>query len=187
VHEKEGREHWHIVWTRIDFAKLRTLSDSHNYASMSLLPASFGSTSGIIKDHRAFPAADHWQDLASARWRVVAVRKLDRLADHAVAGLADREPEALPDRATARGALAATSDFASQRSSQKSVPTQRRHEHRSSAGKPPLRAAWTTDYRRTNRIDRCRQCPPITRLQITNPNNSQLSREVMVKLPHAAN
>src|ERR1019366_10486150 len=31
VHEKEGREHCHIVWSRIDLDKMRTISDSHNY------------------------------------------------------------------------------------------------------------------------------------------------------------
>lgn len=31
VHEKEGREHCHIVWSRIDLEKMRTISDSHNY------------------------------------------------------------------------------------------------------------------------------------------------------------
>lgn len=31
IHEKEGREHCHIVWSRIDLEKMRTISDSHNY------------------------------------------------------------------------------------------------------------------------------------------------------------
>jgi hypothetical protein len=31
VHEKEGREHCHIVWSRIDLDHMRTISDSHNY------------------------------------------------------------------------------------------------------------------------------------------------------------
>jgi relaxase-like protein len=31
VHEKEGREHCHIVWSRIDLEKMRAISDSHNY------------------------------------------------------------------------------------------------------------------------------------------------------------
>ena len=32
VHEKnDGREHCHIVWSRIDLDKMRTISDSHNY------------------------------------------------------------------------------------------------------------------------------------------------------------
>lgn len=31
VHEKEGREHCHIVWSRIDLDKMRTISDSHNF------------------------------------------------------------------------------------------------------------------------------------------------------------
>jgi hypothetical protein len=31
VHEKEGREHCHIVWSRIDLETMRTISDSHNF------------------------------------------------------------------------------------------------------------------------------------------------------------
>ena len=31
LHEKEGREHCHIVWSRIDLERMRALSDSHNY------------------------------------------------------------------------------------------------------------------------------------------------------------
>jgi len=31
MHEKLGRQHIHIVWSRIDFAKMRSVSDSHNY------------------------------------------------------------------------------------------------------------------------------------------------------------
>lgn len=31
AHVKEGREHFHIVWSRIDTEKMRTISDSHNY------------------------------------------------------------------------------------------------------------------------------------------------------------
>ena len=31
VHEKEGREHCHVVWSRIDLEKMRTISDSHNF------------------------------------------------------------------------------------------------------------------------------------------------------------
>jgi hypothetical protein len=31
VHEKEGREHCHIVWSRIDLDHMRAISDSHNY------------------------------------------------------------------------------------------------------------------------------------------------------------
>jgi hypothetical protein len=30
MHEKEGRQHFHIVWSRIDLDTLRTISDSHN-------------------------------------------------------------------------------------------------------------------------------------------------------------
>ena len=31
VHEKEGREHCHIVWSRIDLERMAAVSDSHNY------------------------------------------------------------------------------------------------------------------------------------------------------------
>jgi len=31
VHEKEGREHCHIVWSRIDLKRMAAISDSHNY------------------------------------------------------------------------------------------------------------------------------------------------------------
>lgn len=31
IHEKEGREHCHIVWSRIDFDRMTAISDSHNY------------------------------------------------------------------------------------------------------------------------------------------------------------
>lgn len=31
VHEKEGREHIHVVWTRIDIHRMRSVSDSHNF------------------------------------------------------------------------------------------------------------------------------------------------------------
>src|SRR6185437_15994206 len=31
VHEKEGREHCHIVWSRIDLDRMTAISDSHNY------------------------------------------------------------------------------------------------------------------------------------------------------------
>jgi hypothetical protein len=31
VHEKEGREHCHIVWGRIDLDRMAAISDSHNY------------------------------------------------------------------------------------------------------------------------------------------------------------
>jgi hypothetical protein len=31
LHEKLGREHLHIVWSRIDLEKMRSVSDSHNY------------------------------------------------------------------------------------------------------------------------------------------------------------
>ena len=31
LHEKEGREHCHIVWSRIDLDHMRAISDSHNY------------------------------------------------------------------------------------------------------------------------------------------------------------
>lgn len=31
VHQKEGREHCHIVWCRIDLGRMAAISDSHNY------------------------------------------------------------------------------------------------------------------------------------------------------------
>ena len=31
VHVKEGREHCHIVWSRIDLDRMAAISDSHNY------------------------------------------------------------------------------------------------------------------------------------------------------------
>ena len=31
IHEKLGREHVHIVWSRIDIDRMRSVSDSHNY------------------------------------------------------------------------------------------------------------------------------------------------------------
>ncbi len=31
IHEKEGREHCHIVWSRIDIDRMTAISDSHNY------------------------------------------------------------------------------------------------------------------------------------------------------------
>jgi len=31
MHEKEGREHIHVVWSRIDLEKMRAIPDSHNY------------------------------------------------------------------------------------------------------------------------------------------------------------
>ena len=31
LHEKHGREHLHVVWTRIDLAHMKSVSDSHNY------------------------------------------------------------------------------------------------------------------------------------------------------------
>jgi hypothetical protein len=31
MHEKHGREHLHVVWTRIDLDHMRSVSDSHNY------------------------------------------------------------------------------------------------------------------------------------------------------------
>lgn len=31
AHEKEGREHCHIVWSRIDLERMAAISDSHNY------------------------------------------------------------------------------------------------------------------------------------------------------------
>ena len=37
VHEKEGREHCHIVWSRIDLDRMRAISDSHNYRKHELV------------------------------------------------------------------------------------------------------------------------------------------------------
>lgn len=31
LHEKEGREHLHVVWSRIDLEKMRSVGDGHNY------------------------------------------------------------------------------------------------------------------------------------------------------------
>jgi hypothetical protein len=31
MHEKLGRQHIHVVWSRIDLNKMRAVSDSHNY------------------------------------------------------------------------------------------------------------------------------------------------------------
>jgi hypothetical protein len=31
IHEKEGREHCHIVWSRVDLDRMAAISDSHNY------------------------------------------------------------------------------------------------------------------------------------------------------------
>ncbi|MBO9499551.1 MAG: relaxase/mobilization nuclease domain-containing protein [Novosphingobium sp.] len=31
LHEKEGREHLHVVWSRIDIEHMRAIPDSHNY------------------------------------------------------------------------------------------------------------------------------------------------------------
>jgi hypothetical protein len=31
AHEKYGREHFHVVWSRIDIERMRAVSDSHNY------------------------------------------------------------------------------------------------------------------------------------------------------------
>lgn len=37
VHEKEGREHCHIVWSRVDIDTMRIISDSHNYRKHELV------------------------------------------------------------------------------------------------------------------------------------------------------
>src|SRR5579862_4238341 len=37
VHEKEGREHCHIVWSRIDLDRMAAISDSHNYRRHELV------------------------------------------------------------------------------------------------------------------------------------------------------
>ena len=37
VHEKEGREHCHVVWSRIDLNRMAAISDSHNYRKHELV------------------------------------------------------------------------------------------------------------------------------------------------------
>jgi len=37
IHEKEGREHCHIVWSRINLDTMRVISDSHNYRKHELV------------------------------------------------------------------------------------------------------------------------------------------------------
>jgi hypothetical protein len=37
VHEKKDREHFHIVWSRIDLENMRAISDSHNYRKHELV------------------------------------------------------------------------------------------------------------------------------------------------------
>lgn len=37
VHEKEGREHCHVVWSRIDQERMTAISDSHNYRKHELV------------------------------------------------------------------------------------------------------------------------------------------------------
>ncbi len=37
AHEKEGREHCHVVWSRIDLDRMRVISDSHNYRTHELV------------------------------------------------------------------------------------------------------------------------------------------------------
>jgi hypothetical protein len=37
MHEKEGRQHFHIVWSRIDSENMRTISDSHNFRSHEIV------------------------------------------------------------------------------------------------------------------------------------------------------
>jgi hypothetical protein len=37
LHQKEGREHCHIVWSRIDLDRMRAISDSHNYRKHELV------------------------------------------------------------------------------------------------------------------------------------------------------
>jgi hypothetical protein len=37
VHEKEGREHCHIVWSRIDLDRMAAISDSNNYRKHELV------------------------------------------------------------------------------------------------------------------------------------------------------
>jgi hypothetical protein len=37
LHVKDGREHCHVVWSRIDLVRLRAISDSHNYRKHELV------------------------------------------------------------------------------------------------------------------------------------------------------
>jgi len=37
IHQKEGREHCHIVWSRIELERMRAISDSHNYRKHELV------------------------------------------------------------------------------------------------------------------------------------------------------
>jgi hypothetical protein len=37
IHEKHGREHIHVVWSRIDTDRMRSVSDSHNYRQHELV------------------------------------------------------------------------------------------------------------------------------------------------------
>ena len=37
AHEKEGREHCHVVWSRIDLDRMRAIWDSHNYRTHELV------------------------------------------------------------------------------------------------------------------------------------------------------
>ena len=46
VHEKEGREHCHIVWSRIDLDRMAAISDSYNYRKHEEVARSSNGSSG---------------------------------------------------------------------------------------------------------------------------------------------
>jgi len=77
VHEKEGREHCHIVWSRIDSERMRAISDSHNYRKHELVAREMEREFGhervqgahIERDGKARPerAASHKEHQQAAR------------------------------------------------------------------------------------------------------------------------
>ena len=78
VHEKnDGREHCHIVWSRIDLDKMRTISDSHNFRKHEIvareLEREFGHErvqgAHIERDGKQRPdrTPRHWEVQQSAR------------------------------------------------------------------------------------------------------------------------
>ena len=46
IHSKEGREHCHIVWSRIDLDRMAAISDSNNYRKHEEVPARLNGNSG---------------------------------------------------------------------------------------------------------------------------------------------
>ncbi len=78
VHEKnDGREHCHVVWSRIDLDKMRTISDSHNFRKHEIvareLEREFGHErvqgAHIERDGKQRPdrTPRHWEVQQSAR------------------------------------------------------------------------------------------------------------------------